>query len=460
MYQPRPTLRSNKFHTLHSSRRYTFSQLLAEGWICLLGLLSGILIHLIGDFFVTEIVLIICFPILLMFRGKRLFERRFLRIFVLLGVWLAGQILSDAYRRMALSNRLRGTANIVFFAVEIASFAMLMHSERRKYIFLSSYGVGLIVMARLRPVKAAIENDSWKWGYAIPTAILVILASCFFYARRRYVPVFLMFVGIAGINLLDNYRSLFLEIMITAVLAIPIIPERIGRFRILPRKRGLVHIVVVIWITLAAGWSASRLVRYATSTGLLGEAAQQKNENEERAGNLIRGGRPEFFVGLQAALDSPILGHGSWASDMKYADLMAETMHASGAGAEEMVREHQGVIPTHSHIVAAWVFAGILGTPFWIYLFWLVVRAIIVVAVDRPSLAPIYAFLLVSYSWAIFFSPFGSTSRIIEAATIVIIIDLLDRNADVSLRRSDLRTKKKRRSEWVRPSLLGSVPNR
>ena len=31
---------------------------------------------------------------------------------------------------------------------------------------------------------------------------------------------------------------------------------------------------------------------------------------------------PEFAVGLQAALDSPIIGHGSWAKDMKYLEML------------------------------------------------------------------------------------------------------------------------------------------
>jgi len=83
------------------------------------------------------------------------------------------------------------------------------------------------------------------------------------------------------------------------------------------------------------------------------------------------------------------------------------------------------LIPAHSHIIGAWVYAGILGTVFWAYLFWLVLRSIAVIAIRRPLLAPVYAWLLVSYCWAIPFSPFGSTSRIIEAVTVVIIIDLL-----------------------------------
>ena len=42
------------------------------------------------------------------------------------------------------------------------------------------------------------------------------------------------------------------------------------------------------------------------------------------------------------------------------------------------------------------------------------------------ALAPLYAFLLVEYSWAILFSPFGSSLRMYESMVIVIMLDLLD----------------------------------
>ena len=235
-------------------------------------------------------------------------------------------------------------------------------------------------------------------------------------------------------------------------------PEKIGRLRLLPQRNNLPRVVIIATLGLSGGWSANQVVHLVTQSGLLSAEAQQKNESEAGAGNLILGGRPEFFIGLRAAMDSPFLGHGSWASDMKYAEMLADMKGESGAGALELEREAEGVIPTHSHILAAWVFAGFLGAVFWAYLFWLVLRALIVVALRRPPLAPIYAWLLTTYSWAILFSPFGSTSRIIEAVTIVIIIDLLKAKT-VNVKRHSFLGGSWRRSGWVRPSLTASVPN-
>jgi hypothetical protein len=445
----------------HRDQRRALPRLLTEGLICILGLLSSVPIHFVGDLFVTELILIACLPFFLLSRGRRLLKPEMIQLFVLLGMWLLSQVLTDAYRLVEMQNRLRGMANIVFFAAEIACFMMLLTSDRRKTIFLASYAVGSIVMARFGPAAAWIEEEGgnqWKWGYAAGCIILACLISSPLIARKKYGSALLILVGINVVNVLANYRSALLELLVTTVLVIPIIPEKIGRLRLLPRRNSLLRVAIVAMFALAGGWSANQLVRFVSQSGLLSEEAQQKNEREAEAGNLILGGRPEFFIGLSAAMDSPFLGHGSWASDMRYAEMMADMGHKSGGAAAEQEREARGVIPSHSHIIGAWVFAGILGALFWAYLFWLVLRAIAVVAVRQPPLTPVYTWLLISYCWAIPFSPFGSTSRIIEAVTIVIIVDLLEQKT-ASAARTSLRTTRWRRSGWVRPSLKGPVPN-
>ena len=399
-----------------------------DTFVCILGFFSSMLLHFIGDFFVTEIVLIALLPFLVFLRGRRLLRPGLKTIFLLLGLWLFGLILSDAYHQTETNNRLRGTALIVFFAILIASFSILLAgNERRKTIFLTAYAVGSIVMAKVQPTEISLGENRWKFGYATGTIMLVLLISCYFYAHRRYLSTFLILAAIAGYNLLVNYRSAFLEVMLAAVLVLPIIPEQVGRLRLLPRKKGLAHLVVITFLTISAGWSASKVVSYASGAGYLGDTAKEKNEAEAKGGNLILGGRPEVFTGLRAVADSPIIGHGSWPQDLKYIEMQADLMVESGV--RDTWEGGSGLIPSHSHIVGAMVNAGILGAPFWAYLLWLVARSIVRVAIRRPPLAPIYCYLLVTQFWATLFSPFGSTARIIEAATIVIILDLLEKDS-------------------------------
>jgi hypothetical protein len=169
-------------------------------------------------------------------------------------------------------------------------------------------------------------------------------------------------------------------------------------------------------------------VHLATSAGLVGEEAQAKNEAQTTGGGILLGGRPEIQVSSRAVMESPILGHGSWAKDKKYEEMLSDIMVERGmrGNLREVEGLTEGLIPTHSHLMGAWVWAGILGAVFWAYLFWLVIRGIVCISILRPSMAPIYAYLLVEYVWSILFSPFGSTLRIYESLVIVIMLDLLD----------------------------------
>ena len=83
------------------------------------------------------------------------------------------------------------------------------------------------------------------------------------------------------------------------------------------------------------------------------------------------------------------------------------------------------MIPTHSYILGAWVEAGILGVPIWIYLMWLIVRALY--AILKQHLFPNVLVTLAGFSllWDIPFSPFGTSSRFLVPAQICIMLAAL-----------------------------------
>ena len=464
MNQAHPAVRitqSRFVRPVHSSR--PTSHTLIEGFLFALGISSSVVVHLVGDLFVAEIVMIFTFPLLLAHSARRLHRPNLIRLFAFLGLWLLAQVLSDTYNHTVMADRMRGTAGIIVFTVEIAFFAMFVAAnERRKAIFLTAFAVGSVVLTRFQPNVAAVAlegADRWKWSYAFGATMLALLAGSFLAARRRQSLALLLTLGISALDLLMNFRSAFLTLFVTAMLVFPIIPDRIGRLRILPRKNNLFRVAFVAVLALAGGWSANQLLHFVTRSGLISEEAQEKNESEAQAGNLLLGGRPEVFIGLRAVMDSPVLGHGSWAKDMKYTEMQYDLMAEYGIPGDltDTEANSRGLIPSHSHIVGAWVYAGILGAVFWAYVLWLVTRAIVVVAVHRPPLAPLYAWLLVNFFWNIFFSPYGSTSRIIEAITLIAIIDLLDEKRVQAL--PTLRPERSwRRAAGIRPSLAGGQP--
>jgi len=391
-----------------------------------IGLTATATVHFVGDLPVSEVILLAILPVILAIHGRRVMKQEFKILFSLLALWLLGQMISDIYRHTATVDWIRGDAAIIFFGLDLLGLAVLLRkNERRKTIFLAGIALGSILFTYLQPSDYALDQP-WKFGYATGVIYLTVLVSCFFYARRMYAITALLILGIAAVNLLENYRSPVAGLLLTIPLVFPIIPERFGRLRVMPSQGGAIRVVILLTLALGAVWVAGRLVDYVTSAGLISEEAREKNEAEKKGGSLL-GGRPEIQVSLQAVKDSPIIGFGSWPQDPKYTEMLIQIQVEQGViESEDMQLWESYFIPTHSHLMGAWVWAGILGAAFWFYILWLTARATIRVAVLRPPLAPIYASLVTGMFWQVLFSPFGLNARVYDAIAIVIMIDLLE----------------------------------
>ncbi len=301
----------------------------------------------------------------------------------------------------------------------------------------------------------AVATFPWKFGYAWGTILCTLLLSSFLYSRRRYLIAGLCVLGLILVNLLLNFRSPVLDLLVMIALVFPVIPEHISRLTILPRAGSTMRVVVLAALAMGAGALSNTAIHVVTKAGLLSEDAEAKNEEQSRAGNLLLGGRPEFVVGLRAALDSPLIGHGSWATDYKYLEMLADMQEETGVNFNIDPVEDQsgGMIPGHSAIITAWVWAGILGLVFWVYVFVLLLRGIVRISLDRPPVAPLFTWMMVNALWDILFSPFAYARRLTVAVILVIAIDLLEpmaKNVPAMV--------KSRSSGWRRKPLRGTVP--
>ena len=433
-----------------------FASQAADVLALILGLTTSFTVRFVGDLPIAEAILIPILPILIVVHGKRGLRPAMRPTIVLLGLWLFGQILTDIYRGMPAPKWMRGDAAIVFFAMDLIGLVILLsNNQRRKVIFFIGSAVGSILFTRFLPSEFALAYP-WKFGYAYGTITLVVLISCYFYSRRLYAIGALLILGVAAVNLLENYRGPVLGLLVAIVLVFPVIPERLGRTRILPRAGTTMRVVVLAGFALGAGWVAGRLVRYVTTAGLIGEEAQAKNENQAKAGFLL-GGRPEILVSARAVADSPILGHGSWAQEYKYVEMLydMEMEYDIDIDLQDLERASLGLIPSHSHLMGSWVSAGILGALFWSYILWISFKAIVRVATLLPALAPLYAYLVPGMVWVVLFSPFGLNARLQDALALVIIFDLLETQPSVATNAWSKVSERFASSRWVRRGAVG-----
>jgi len=400
------------------------------------GLIAPFYLKVGGDISIAEVAFPIILPIVLIMRRKEIGKSSIGMIFLMLGLWLAGQILTDIYRQTDFMDWVRGDADIIVFGAGILVLAGLLgKSETRKMIFAVGLGLGTMLAAKIEPTQPQTD-DPWKFGYSPGVALLLFVICCYFFRRRNYFGIVSLVLLVSIANVVENYRSMVLFLLITVALTVPLIPEQIGRLRLLPPPGSSARLIVMASLALAAGGLAFGMIKLATMSGMMGQEQQAKNQQQSQAiGGMFVGGRPEILVSSRAVIDSPILGHGSWARDPKYIEMLRDIKEQYGIGYDPTAGEDEAadVIPSHSFLFGAWVWAGILGAAFWFFILSKVIKSIVRLSILRPATMPLYAYLLVRQFWNTLFSPFGSTERIATALVVVIMVDLLEQEIPEAL---------------------------
>ena len=423
--------------------------LLVDALTVAVGIGCTFTVRLGGEIPVAEITLAALLPLLFILQRKNLSARSgFKFVFLLAVLWLGNQAATDLYRNTERIEMLHGNGQIILFLLDLVGLTLLLDKNNKsKAIFATALCIGTLLAAHYQPT-AIMEDDLWKFGYASGVNFLLALVSCFFYRYRNYPAALFFLLLIAGINLIANFRSPVLSVMVTIVLTMPLIPERVGRLKLMPRNGTAAHVAVLVVMALSGGLIASSLVHFATTHALVDEEAQIENTKQAEEGFLSA--RPEILVSSRAVLDHPIIGFGSGAKDFKYIEMLIdiEAKRGSQDHIDYVEALQGGEIPTHSHLMGAWVGAGILGAVFWIYVFVLGCKGLASVSMQRPSMAPFYGMLLAAFLFDILFSPFGNTPRIWAAFSIIVILDLLQKSTNSSRAAAWLK-----RPKWRRLSL-------
>ena len=183
------------------------------------------------------------------------------------------------------------------------------------------------------------------------------------------------------------------------------------------------HFVLMCVVGICGALSMYVLYKTAAKSNWLGDAARVKYERQTHGGQggigrLILGGRGESFIGMLACRDKPIVGLGPWAVDRDgyveefierfgtYEDvlnLQRSRMNAARSG----VSFGGGIIPCHAYITQFWLWYGIFGLLFWVYVIFVLLRFL---KQDVSVVPQWFAWLVCavpSMFWDIFFNPFS-----------------------------------------------------
>jgi hypothetical protein len=377
----------------------------------------------------SDILLIVTF-IVLVLRWKIRIRAPIGRKFLLLcSLWLLSQIVTDVVRHSAFADYARGWSNIGMTLLGFSVMFTLLYGHPRRIVL---YAWGMVVGSALaffiNPSDLAII-DPWKFGLSYPITMAFLLIASRDDVRGYWPVILLAFAGVLNFSL--DFRDVG-GICLAAALYVVVIRysqrKGLGTHKLSARKVTVLASLLVLGL-IGIYWA----YQYAASTGLIGEEARNKYE-EQSSGEYgaLLGGRTEMLSSIPAIIDSPILGHGSWAKDPKYVLIEVQALAALGyEGAGKMAPEdlQEGLIPEHSHILGAWVNAGILGAIFWAWVCLQVCKMLLRTYPRGMKLLPLAAYVAFQLLWDIPFSPYGAQMRIITPFYIIIVMNYLSVSA-------------------------------
>ena len=386
---------------------------MGDAFAFIVPMLQAIEIPVAGTLLAADLAMVLVLPLALIRHSDRLKQKPIRTILMLGGIWLVSQIVTDLVRESVSEDYLRGWIKIVFVLINfIVVWLVVCGSRRRFIIYTVGISLGTIAAYYVHPSADAILSP-WKFSLGVPVTMLVALVGARFKEFRILgvlLPLSLLAVG----HVYQDCRMLAAIALITAIYSMFLMSQE--RESLGPMRRAALILVVV---TVIGGFGS--IYSYYAKQGAFGKYAQQKTEAQSAGeGGALLGGRREILASSQAIIDSPILGHGSWARDPKYSALLQERSDDLG------YKRFQGgklddLIPTHSYIFGSWVDGGIAGGIFWLYILIYTVYTTFNASGKEPLL-PFFAFAGLMLTWDTLFSPLGTPTRFVAPFFVAAVI--------------------------------------
>lgn len=401
--------------------------LLGDAAVLLIPTLTFMEFRLVGRLFLSEIILIGLLPFLLFFKGRVLRAPLPKKLIALGLLWMFAQVITDLIRGTPFNDYARGWAKITFFLANFAALYMLLYGNKRRLVL---FALGLVFSGFLA-YKFNIDSPffyarsyPWKFGVGAPTTLLLILFSTTtFVSRVRLLPSLILFF-LALLNLYMGFRSLagacFLAGVYTFTQQRFVVNVDVGA------KPSLKKVALIIVLVVVAAISFIKFYEYAAEHYWLGKRANDLIRIQSGSFGVLLGGRIGVYSAARAIIDSPVIGHGSWAKNPAYIDALKD-LEKFGYTIKSLKRLYRhGLIPTHSHLLGSWVESGILGAVFWGWVLILTAKVLLYQYNIRDTLNPLIAFIGISFVWDIIFSPFGATGRLTTAFFLVLLMSASD----------------------------------
>ncbi len=392
-------------------------------WLFMIGCFSLTQLKFGAKIGISELAMVLAAPALY-FRNLRYYRQDgMLPMLSLLFLWCIGAAFADWYNESVLFQWMRGVSvPLIVFATVVCLHNFLRRDIRNyKWILLGlvcSQVISIFVFQRGGAGDMAAEGDiagavekvvGYKlfWVNMIQGWTLLPIQTLYMKTPFPYMIGALLLNGFMAAK--SGGRSAFLIVM--ASLTLIAFARRKVRLMIVIKN----HLILIVCILAVCGYLVKLGYQYAAMHGILEEEEVRKYERQTSEGDsalkMLMAGRAHFFIGAIAALDKPIIGHGSWAIDdhgysIDFLDKYGSELDRNMIMTERM-ELGMAIIPSHSHIVCYWLWHGIFGFAFWAYIIFLAGRTFARYMHVVPEMFGYWAIMLPYFFWHVLFSPFG-----------------------------------------------------
>ena len=402
----------------------------------LLGAFSRTQVRIVGSMGVSEAVVFLVAPFIFLTNFDQLRRDGFLPVIWMTILTMFGCCVASLCNDGYMDLFLRGIASpYAVFALIVVLHKLLRNNLGGLKWILLGLAVTLIISTFvLQPTTELSKYADGKsgldavdgvmsspifWIGRIQPWVMLPITGWYFQTPKVYASFAAVAFAAFAMVTTASGRAAALVALITTVLLL-VGGKRIYILRKIKRKFWIIMLIMI-----ASLFVLLKTYKIAATSGMLGDAAQTKYEKQTQQGDdllhLLMKGRTNFFSCMYEGIRRPIIGYGPWAPDWEG----VEGEFIAEYGSEEELAMYEsyrlqgkvGWLGGHSQIGTFWVWYGIFGLLFWLY----VIKELFFLFKNRMSVIPqwygYFAVSIPSSLWAIFFSPFSG--RVQESLLIV-----------------------------------------
>lgn len=373
--------------------------------VFVIGLLSCIQVRVVGTFSIAEVVALLAMP----FVGLSCLRNKQIATFMaMLGVWLLGVVISDILNETPQVDAIKGAFNVILFIAIIPFiYWSLKDNIYRILYYAAGYGISGVLQWRFFISTGDNEYYAQVWlSYCLIGLICYI--GYYLYSKGHKIAAYIVMEGFAFWTLFNESRHLFLMISLGIVILLIIGNVKENNWQIKQQKflRNIIPLSIVLGIAFLG---VTKTYSHLASEGYLGERAQHKYEVQHSTRMGLASGRQDFILAIHTIAANPIWGYGSYAKDKTGLNYQLLRQLESKQTAQILYSStYQEMLHGHSYILGAWVYSGILGAIFWIYVLGIILKFARKYLLSYPTLTCYFVISISLMMWDILFSPFAN----------------------------------------------------